>query len=141
MRGKRGQAGIEYVILISLLLFFFIPLIHYSLQETTNAVKNSQLDSYINRLSKSIEAVHAVGPESVEVITITVPKGVIDANLVNTDEGYTNEVVLLVAFLGGVSDIHAPVRPLLYGEIPNESGTYRLKIKSLNETSINISIG
>jgi len=140
MYKKRGQAGIEYVILIGLLLFFFIPLTHYGLQETNNAVRNSQLDSYVNRLSKSVNAVHSVGPGTIEITTITVPRGVIQANLNNTVLG-SNEIVLKVEFFGGVSDIHATVKPFVYGEIPKDPGIYNLKVLSLNDSAVNISIG
>ncbi len=137
---KRGQAGIEYVVLTGLLLFFFIPLMHYSLQETNNAVRNSQLDSYVSRLSKSVDAVHSVGPGAMEIITITVPRGVQEANLVNSALGI-NEVVLKVSFFGGVSDVHGTVKPYIYGEIPKDPGIYHLKVRSINASSVNISAG
>ncbi len=136
---KRGQAGIEYVILTALLLFFLIPLVHYSLQETNNAVRNSQLDSYVSRLSKSIDAVHSVGPGTMEIVTISVPKGVENATLVNTGSNI-NEVVLKAEFFGGISDIHATVKPLIYGEIPKTPGIYNLRVLSLNASSVNVSI-
>ena len=140
MRIKRGQAGIEYVILTGILLFFFIPLVHYSTQETTNAVRNSQLDSYVSRLSKAVNAVHSVGPGTMEIIIVTVPNGVTTADLINVPGGIS-EIVLQAQFFGGISDIHASVKPLIYGDIPNTPGTYHLRVKSMNESSINISWG
>ena len=92
MRVKRGQAGVEYVILTGILLFFFIPLVHYSMQETTNAVRNSQLDSYVSRLSKAVDAVHSVGPGTTEIIIVTVPNGVKSAKLINV-QGGISEIV------------------------------------------------
>ena len=141
MSKKRGQAGIEYVILTGLLLFFFIPLIHYSLQESNNAIKNSQLDSYVNRISKSVDAVHSIGPGATEVVVITVPKGVTDSYFSDCSLDDINELVLKVEMYGGVSDVHASVKPCLYGELPIVHGTYHMKILSLNETAVNISWG
>ena len=140
MRTKRGQAGIEYVILTGILLFFFIPLVHYSMQETTNAVRNSQLDSYVSRLFKAVNAVHSVGPGTMEIIIVTVPKGVVSADLINVPNGIS-EIVLSAQFFGGISDIHAAVRPLIYGNIPNTPGTYHLRVSSINESSVDISWG
>lgn len=141
MRVKRGQAGIEYVILIGLLLFFFIPLIHYSFQETNNAVKASQLDSFVGRLSKAIDAVHSLGPGTTEIVVVTLPKGVIESTLYNSvNLGDPNEIILKVQFRGGVSDVHASVKPILHGELPLSSGTYHMRVTSLNETGVNISI-
>ncbi len=138
MRKKRGQAGIEYVVLTGLLLFFFIPLIHYAFQETNNAVRNSQLDSYVGRLSKSIDAVHTIGPGAVEIITITVPKGIISATLENTPTVGANEIVLTIAFAGGLSDIHASVKPRIYGTIPSTPGVYQVNVTSTNLTSVTV---
>ncbi len=137
---KRGQAGIEYVILVGLLLFFFIPLIHYSFQETNNSIKESQLDSFIGRLSKGVETVHSIGPGSKEIIVVTLPRGIQEANLINGEEGSLSEIVLKVEFRGGVSDIHATVKPRIFGTLPTSPGTYHLRLVSLNETSVNISI-
>lgn len=141
MRRKRGQAGIEYVILIGLLLFFFIPLIHYSFQETNNAVRATQLDSFVSRLSKAIDAVHSIGPGSTEIVVVTLPKGVSEAILYNSvNPGEPSEIVLKVQFYGGVSDIHASVKPYLYGELPTSSGTYHMRVSSINETTVNVTI-
>ena len=138
MRGRRGQAGIEYVMLTGLLLFFFIPLIHYSLQETNNAIKLSQIDSYVGRLSKSVDAVHSLGPGSMEIIVVTVPKGVESAELINYVD--LHEINVRVSIYGGISDFHGSMRPVVGGILPKNPGTYHLKIRSINETFVNISI-
>ena len=141
MRKKRGQASIEYVILIGLLLFFLIPIVHYSFLETNNALKASQLDSFISRLSKAVDAVHSIGPGTKEIVVVTLPKGVIESKFHNGENfGDTNEIVLKVEFYGGISDVHASVKPFLYGELPINAGTYHLKVSSINETGVNISI-
>ena len=138
---KRGQAGIEYVALTGLLLFFFIPLMQYSFQESTSAIKTSQLDSYVSRLSKAVEAVHSVGPGSMEVVVVNAPKGIQSAELKNVYylEG-ANEIILQVSFRDSVSDIHATVKPYVFGEIPSTPGTYNLRVRCINETSVNITI-
>ena len=136
---KRGQAGIEYVILTGLLLFFLIPLVHYSTVETNNAIRDSQLESYVSRLSKAIDAVRSMGPDSMEIVVITAPKGIKTAALVNDVASGASEILLQIEFAGGISDVHAGVKPLIYGAIPSTSGTYHLKVKSLNESSVEIS--
>jgi hypothetical protein len=141
MMKKSGQAGIEYVVLTGLLMFFFIPIMHYSFQESTDAIKTSQLSSYISRLSKSIEAVHSIGPGAMEVVVVNAPKGIQDATLHNIYylKG-SNEIVLRVNIDGAISDIHSTVKPYIFGEIPKTQGTYHLKVRCINETSVNITI-
>jgi hypothetical protein len=107
------------------------------MQETNNAVRNSQLDSYVSRLSKAVNAVHSVGPGTREIIIVTVPNGVTSADLINVPGGIS-EIVLQAQFFGGISDIHASVKPLIYGSIPNLPGTYHLKVESANESSVDI---
>ncbi len=137
---KRGQAGLEYVMLTGLLLFFFIPLIHYSFEESNNAIKISQIDSYVGRLSKAVDAVHSVGPGAMEVVVVNAPKGIIFASTNNSADGTFHEINLQVNFKGGISDIHAPVKPYIYGNLPSEPGTYHLKVRCLNESAVNISL-
>jgi len=71
-----GQAGVEYIVLIGVLLFFFIPIVYYSLTQSTSSVKLSQVENIVNRLGKAADAVYALGPGSTEIIPITMPEGV-----------------------------------------------------------------
>jgi len=137
MRGKRGQAGIEYVILVGFLLVFFIPIIHYALQETTENVKLSQLESFIGRVSKAVNSVHSIGPGTVDVVTVTLPNGVTEHIFYN--EAGSHEIILRVSHKGGISDIHASVKPYVGGELPEDAGTYFLRIKCINESYVEIS--
>ena len=138
MRRKRGQASVEYIILIAFLLVFFVPITHYSLEETNNAIKMSQINSFIERVSKSIDAIHAIGPGALKVISVSLPHGVESSELVN--EGDFHEIVVRISYAQGISDVHATVKPTIGGEFPNRTGSYFLKIKCINDTFVNISI-
>tara|TARA_Y100000310_G_C20621862_1_gene783784 strand:- start:813 stop:1232 length:420 start_codon:yes stop_codon:yes gene_type:complete len=138
MGGKKGQAGIEYVIIIGVLLVFFIPLIHYSLQETNNAVKLSQIESFMNRLSRAVNSVHTMGPGALKVVTVTIPKGVEGHEFKNLD-GY-HEIVMTVSYIAGTSEIHAAVNPIIGGVLPENPGTYFLRVESVNYTSVDVRI-
>jgi hypothetical protein len=74
-----------------------------------------------------------------EIVVITAPKGIKTAALVNDVASGASEILLQIEFAGGISDVHAGVKPLIYGAIPSTSGTYHLKVKSLNESSVEIS--
>lgn len=123
-----GQAGIEYVILLGVLLFFFIPIIYYSLTESTLQVKMSQAENIVNRLGKAVDAVFALGPGSAEIIPITVPDGVM-STLVG---GQTQrEIILNLTGFGGISEVHTSTRANITGSLPTTKGTYFIKVETL----------
>src|SRR3989344_2461377 len=70
---RRGQAGIEYVILVGLMLIFLIPIIHYALNEATLNVKINQIDTTVRRIAKASDAVFSLGRGAREVVTVTLP--------------------------------------------------------------------
>ncbi|MEK6903064.1 MAG: hypothetical protein AABW64_00260 [Nanoarchaeota archaeon] len=131
---KKGQAGIEYVILLGILLLFLIPTIYYSLNEANRSVKINQLENSVRRLVKAADAVHAVGPGTIEVVTITLPEGIIAATVNIT------EVYLQVSMFGGITDVHYSSHVNMTGELPNIEGTYSVKVESLRSGVVNITL-
>src|SRR3989344_8907586 len=132
---RSGQAGVEYIVLIGVLLFFFIPIVYYSLTLATNSVKQSQVENIVNRLGKSTDAVYALGPGSQEIISITVPEGVQNATIGGPTE---HEILLQVTGYGGVSDVHVSTRANLTGSLPMTKGTFFIKIEALHGGLVNI---
>ncbi len=142
---RSGQAGIEYIIMIGVLLFFFIPIVYYSLTQATTAVKMSQVENIVNRLGKAADAVYALGPGAREIIPITVPEGVLDSFVgcgvpekSGCLEQERREILLRVTGSGSVSDVHISTRANLTGELPKEKGTYFIKIETLPNSTVNI---
>ena len=129
---KRGQAGIEYVILIGILLVFLIPTIYYSLNEANNNVKLTQLESSVRRLVKAADSVHAIGPGAIEIITVTLPSGIQKVNISGT------EILLEVSMFGGVSDVHFPSKVQLVGNLPTKEGSYNIRVESQRSGKVNI---
>lgn len=132
---KRGQAGVEYIILIGVLLFFFIPIIYYSLTLSMTNVKMSQIENIINRLGKAVDAVYALGPGSMEIIPITMPEGVTAAT-VGGASGH--EILLKVTGSGGLSDVHVSTKAYVMGSIPIEKGTYYMKVETSADGTVNL---
>lgn len=129
---KRGQLGIEYVILTGLLLIFFIPVIHYALTESNKNVKVSQLESMINRLAKASDAIYTLGPGSSEIIVVTVPKGV---------EGVYIGNKMILMNVSGLGEVLAFTKANISGTIPIIEGTYHLPVKVLDNGVVRIGKG
>ena len=132
---RLGQAGVEYIVLLGVLLFFFIPIVYYSLTTATSSVKFSQVENIVNRLGKAADAIYALGPGSMEIIPITIPEGVIQTVIGGPTE---HEILLLVTGAGGVSDVHVSTRANLTGSLPNEKGTYYILVVALPGGIVNI---
>ncbi len=130
-----GQAGVEYIVLIGVLLFFFIPIVYYSLTQATQSVKYTQVENIVSRLAKAVDAVYALGPGSIEIIPITIPDGVLDTVIGGSAE---REIFLNITGYGGVSDVHATTRANVTGFLPIEKGTYFIKVEALPGGLVNI---
>ncbi len=132
---KIGQAGIEYVILIGLLLAFLIPIIHYAWTESNTNVKFSQLDNAARRIAAAADAVFSVGPGTSQVVVITLPKGVNETKVEN------NEVLIRASTGIGISDFHASTKASIVGNIPKSEGTHHIIIQALDDGTVRVGKG
>jgi len=130
---RRGQAGIEYVILVGLMLIFLIPIIHYALNEATLNVKINQIDTTVRRIAKASDAVFSLGRGAREVVTVTLPHGI------STSKVNGHEIGFEVSLFGKITDVYFPTKPQVIGSLPTDPGTYRIVVMML-ETN-NVSIG
>ena len=122
MYEKRGQAGIEYIVLIGVLLVFLIPIVYYSLDQSSFQVKVSQIENALKRLTKASDSVYALGPGARDVVVITMPHGIEEIQI----ENYT--INFKVSILGGISDYGFPTIANVTGTFPKTPGTYRILI-------------
>ena len=129
---KRGQTSIEYVILVGILLFFMIPIIQYALTEAQTNVKVNQLDTSTRRIAKAADTVFSLGKGASEVITITIPPGILASKITG------HEVVYTVSLLGTQTDIEHVTKPAIQGSIPILPGTYNIVIRMLETNNVSI---
>ena len=134
MGEKRGQAAIEYVVLVGTLLVFLIPVVYYSLNESSYGVKVSQIDNAMKRLSKVADVVYALGPGAQDVVVITIPVGVEQAIIGNYS------INLKVSLLGGVSDYGYMTVGNVNGSLPITPGTYRIVLKHMSEGYVDVNL-
>ncbi len=134
---RSGQAGVEYIVLIGVLMFFFIPIVYYSLTQATTSVKFSQVENIVNRVGKAADAVYALGPGAAEIIPITIPEGVVGTQIGGPAE---HEIVLNVTGYSGISDVHVSTKANITGSLPIEKGTYYIKVEALSGGIVNITV-
>ena len=134
MKRKRGQAAIEYVILVGTLMIFLIPVVYYSLNESSYRLKLNQVDNAVKRLAKVADVVYALGPGAQDVVAVTIPHGVESSSVANYS------VNLKVSALGGLSDYGYRTIGNVSGSVPIQPGTYRILVKHLSEGYVNLSV-
>ncbi len=129
---KRGQAGIEYVIMVGLLLFFLVPILSYSVTEANLNIRINQIENAMGRVTRAANTVYGLGPGSMQVVTITVPSGIISSSI----QG--KEVVYVVSMFGKTSDVYYPTKIIVNGTMPTKPGTYRIAIRTLDTGLVDI---
>ncbi len=132
--GKRGQAGIEYVVLVGVLLVFLIPIVHYALTQSSTTIKINQLDNAVRRLTKAADAVYALGPGAQDVVTITLPHGIESAGVGNYSIGFQ------VGIFGAISDFSYGTTANVTGTLPVKPGTYRILISHTNVDVVEVKL-
>ena len=133
---KRGQASVEYLILVGVMLAFLIPLFYYALTEISSNLKTSQAENAISMLAGKIDNVYSLGPGNREKVKITIPKGTVSLDIL---ENKTVELKLLV--YGNVTEIFKTTKAQNIITNPlKDPGTYFLIIESLDNGDIKIDV-
>ena len=131
----RGQISFEYVVLVGLLLVLLIPLIYYASSYTAQNVKISKAEDVVTSLAEAADEVYASSPGTKKYVWINVPNGVSSTHVNST------EITLVMNFFGKYSDITAITRSTVTGNIPSDSGTYRLRVELLSSGVVLIGEG
>ena len=125
MYHKRGQIGLEYVMIVGAILFITIPLFAYAFYEANYKIRLNQADDAVNVLANAADTVYSLGAGSKKYVWVSIPKGVIDSSV------NESEILLTLSIFGGTSDIYAFSKAVLVGSIPSGKGTYRVEVEAL----------
>lgn len=118
----RGQAALEYMIIIATLLIVTAVMLAYTLPAYNNAIKIDQLKNAVNTLSLTAEKAYALGSGSVVINTITLPDGVESVLIVNNRlEIVVDGSTTMVVFDFNVS-----------GSIPTKSGYHKIRAEAVD---------
>lgn len=119
----KGQAAVEYAMILGLVLVALIPIFYISLQNTNNSVKSTQASDLVNQIASAANTVYALGPGSTRYITINMPQGV---SLATVNQ---NEVRLIISINGKSSDVTALAKAnFSTANLPTQPGQYSIKL-------------
>jgi len=125
----KSQAAIEYLVLVSLIIFFLIPLLYYSTSESANTIKLNDAQDAIQSLVKTADYVYALGPGTKTTVLITIPDGVYNVSM----KGH--EVILNLA---GYGEVVGKSKANLTGNLSNLKGSYQVRVELLDNGVVNI---
>ena len=125
-----GQAAFEYLVIVSMILFFMIPIWGYV--TSTQANTNTELiltyaQTAANQIVDASNLVYSQGPPAKVRINVYIPHKVTNISIVN------NTIKLEVKFNGEFSDIFAFSNSVLNGSVPFDEGNYKVYIEAVND--------
>ena len=132
---KRGQASLEYVILVGLILLISISFFYYASLKTSETINYSQAEDTINTLAKAADEVYAIGPGTKKFVWVNIPGGTVSSSIANS------EISLVISLYGNTSDYVAITRAPIVGSISIDKGTHYIPIEHLESGIVQIGEG
>ena len=124
----RGQISFEYLLLTGLIMLFLAPIFYYSVYTATYNIKMNEASNLVKSIADTADILYSLGPDSQNTIEITMPSGVQNMSINNT------EVLVVIQIFKGVSYIGMDTKTNISGNISTKSGTYHITLKNENNT-------
>ena len=125
MNTKKAQISMEYLIMVSFVVFIVLSLLGLALfysSEITDTIKSSQVERFANELTDSAESVYYSGEPSKLTITGFVPAGV------NSIEIKEKEIIFNISTSSGVNLRSFSSNVPLTGALSPTEGMKKIKI-------------
>jgi len=120
----KGQAALEYLIIVGALLLIAIPIFYFTTTSSSENIKINEINDAIQSIARKADSVYALGEGNRDFVWITIPKG-IEYTLVG------NKTIL--AHGTSFGDIDAMTKGDVTGTIPIIPGAYKIRIEMLDE--------
>ncbi|MBS3164611.1 hypothetical protein J4439_04220 [Candidatus Woesearchaeota archaeon] len=127
---RRGQIGLEYMMIFAFALMITLPFIFYFFFYTSGP--SAETDTYqaqlvARRIVDNAEVAYSLGEGARTTVRVHIPSTVMDSAIMD------NSVVFAVYVRGGTSEVAYPSEVNLNGTLPNSSGTYRIHIEAFQD--------
>ncbi len=118
---EKAQAGLEYLMLVGLLLAFMAAVLVYSMQTSTLSIRTTQARETVQTLAEAAERLYKMGGGKATV-TVTIPEGVVNYT-------FSGDTVRLSIMIGNEpGDAIAFTSVNVTGALPKSSGRYEIPI-------------
>ena len=101
-------------------------------------IKVKQATDAVNKIARSIDTVHSVGPGARRTIYLFVPQGTNSINLTSFTDKVGAEIVLTMNYKGNPVKFFAITNANIIGHIPPGKTLYKLLMQTTEERVVNI---
>lgn len=132
MNHKKGQAGIEYLIVFAILMLFIGVYFSYAGQEVAVSTKISKAQNSVQNIAKTIDQIYSLSPGSRLYAEVDLPNGILSQTVQN------NTVKLTLKTEYGETDIFKLTDANVVGELPTTPGYHKIPITLLSNGQVAI---
>jgi len=132
----KGQAAIEYMIIIGIAMAILVPLfviLNSYTYDTKSDLKTRALEDSLDSIAESSSMVYFQGYPAKMSVNLYVPEGVI---MTNVSENF---LMVRVRHGSGYTDIVSTTDAIVNGSLPTKAGIYKITIKAVEDGWVNVS--
>ncbi len=119
---KRGQVSTEYIMIIGAVLVVIVPLFYYTMTQTSENLRLSQMTDAVDTLSIKANSVCSLAPGTTLYADIIIPSGIIYTNITRN---------IINARTRRFGDVYKNTLCEVNGTLPSRQGNYKLPITKL----------
>lgn len=127
MKAGRGQSALEYLIIVSLVMVFLIPIwahVTGTQRDTSTELSLTYAKNTANQIADAADLVYSQGPPAKIRINVYIPYGIENATIIN------NAINFQVWSDPGITDIFAFSTAQLNGTLPTRQGYYWIDVEA-----------
>lgn len=128
--GKKLQAAFEYLVIVSIVLVFMIPIWAYvtsTQRDTSIELALTYAKNTANQIADASNLVYSQGPPAKVKINVYIPYGVDNITILN------NTIRFRLNVDSGITDIFAFSTAQLNGTLPKKQGYYWIEVEATDD--------
>ncbi|MCK4496554.1 MAG: hypothetical protein KAU24_00035 [Candidatus Aenigmarchaeota archaeon] len=128
--GKKLQAAFEYLVIVSIVLVFMIPIWAYvtsTQRDTSTELALTYAKNTANQIADASNLVYSQGPPAKVKINVYIPYGVDNITILNSTIRFRLNVD------SGITDIFAFSTAQLNGTLPKKQGYYWIEVEATDD--------
>ncbi|MFH1376148.1 MAG: class III signal peptide-containing protein [Candidatus Woesearchaeota archaeon] len=129
---KRGQAALEYLILVGVLLVLLITIFNYVFFHSSQNIKIEQAEDSVQTLGKTADTIYTLGPGNRDFVYVNMPGSIKETRIEE------NLIMIRLTLFGGDSDFYVYTNAQVNGTLPTEKGRYKIKLETLDSGVVQI---
>lgn len=127
----KGQAALEYMFLLGILLAFLGGVLVYSSQTSILSLRSTQSAEAVKVVANAADRIYKTGGGNITV-TVDIPSGVANQSVANKG------IKLTLKIGGSTGDAFASTSGNVTGNLPTEQGRYKIAVEMLSSGVVQV---